>query len=215
MQTAISAILPPPPPQRGPAVAATLPPPRGPLRRFSVDEYHRLIECGILTDEDKVELLDGYVVLKIPGNPPHDSCLMVMLETVRALTSAGWSVRCQSAVTLPTSEPEPDLAVIRGTSRDYLLHHPGPSDCGLLIEIAGSSLSRDRDEKGPIYAAAGIGEYWIVNLLDRQIEVYSSPTTGRPNAICAVQRLFRPGDTVPLILDRTMVGQVAVRDVLP
>jgi Uma2 family endonuclease len=215
MQTAISAIRPPPRPQRGPAVASTLTPPQGPLRRFSVDEYHRLIEGGILSDEDQVELLDGYVVLKMPGNRPHDSCLAVMLETVRALASAGWSVRCQSAVTMPTSEPEPDLAVVRGTVRDYVLHHPGPSDCGLLIEIAGSSLSRDRDEKGPIYAAAGIDEYWIVNLLDRQIEVYSNPTTGRPNVICAVQRLFRYGDTVPLILDGTIVGQVAVRDVLP
>jgi Uma2 family endonuclease len=107
------------------------------------------------------------------------------------------------------------LAVVRGALRDYVLHHPGPSDCGLLIEIAGSSLSRDRDEKGPIYAAAGINEYWLVNLLDRQIEVYSNPTPGRPNAICAVQRLFRYGDTVPVILDGTIVGQVAVRDVLP
>ena len=174
-----------------------------------------MIECGILTDEDKVELLDGYVMLKIPGNPPHDSCVMVMEETVRALASAGWSVRCQSAITLPTSEPEPDLAVVRGTHRDYLLHHPGPSDCGLLIEIAGSSLTRDRDEKGPIYAAAGIDEYWIVNLLDRQIEVYSNPTPGRPHAICAVQRLFRYSETVPLILDGTIIGQIAVRDVLP
>src|SRR3954447_11137654 len=84
------------------------------LRRFSVDEYHRMIETGILDETDRVELLDGYVVLKMPRNPPHDGTIQKVQKRLLQFAPVGWEVRIQSALTLPESEPEPDLAVVRG-----------------------------------------------------------------------------------------------------
>jgi Uma2 family endonuclease len=126
------------------------------FRRFSVAEYHRLIETGVLTEEDKVELLNGYVVLKMLRNPPHDSRIQKLNRLLMALLPAGWDIRMQLAVTLASSEPEPDVAVVRGSPADYEVDHPGAGDIGLLLEVADSSLTRDRDDKGPIYADAGL-----------------------------------------------------------
>lgn len=187
----------------------------GSLRRFSVDEYHRMIESEILTDEDKVELLNGYVVLKMPKNPPHESSINAFTELFPKLSVNGWTLRVQSAVTLVESEPEPDFTIARGSWRDYRSRHPSPADIGMLIEVADSSLSRDRDEKGPIYADAGIAEYWIVNLVDRQVEVYSSPSGPIANPSFLANRIYRPGDSVPLILDGKAVGLVLVDEILP
>jgi Uma2 family endonuclease len=141
-----------------------------PIRRFSVAEYHRLIEIGILTEDENVELLEGWIVPKMPRNPPHDAGV----ETIRGVLSsrlpAGWSIRGQSAISTGDSEPEPDVAVVRGEPRTYRQRHPGPADIGLLIEIVDSSVNRNRGEKGLIYARAGILHYWIVNLVESWIE---------------------------------------------
>ena len=201
------------------SVAAPPPPPRlkayAALRPFSVAEYQRLTEIGILTDEDKVELLDGLVVLKMPRNPPHDSSIQALAQLIPPLLPVGWSVRSQLAVVVATSVPEPDVAVARGSWRDYHTRHLGPADVGLVIEVAESSLDRDREDKRPIYADAGIPVYWIVNLVDQQVEVYTAPTGGGPTAAYAQRQDFRAGDSIPLVLDGTVVGQVAVADVLP
>jgi len=138
-------------------------PPRGPFRRLTVSEYHRLIQVGVLTDEDKVELLNGYLVLKMPRNPPHDASVMAVQEALQSIRPPGWCVRVQCTVTLTTSEPEPDSVVARGAHRNYAAHHPGPGEIGLVVEVSDTSLDRDRDDKGPIYAAAGLPE-----ILDRQ-----------------------------------------------
>jgi Uma2 family endonuclease len=193
------------------APIAPPPPPSGPFRRLTVAEYHRLIQVGVLTDEDKVELLNGYMVLKMPRNPPHDASVMALHEALQSLCLPGRCVRVQCAITLATSEPEPDIVVARGSQRDYAAHHPGPSEIGLVVEISDTSLDRDRDDKGPIYAAAGLPEYWIVNLVDRQVEAYTQPTgTGYSR-----RQDFRPGAMIPLTLDRNVVGQIAVQDLLP
>src|SRR6266542_1807938 len=102
-----------------PTALITAPPPPGPVRQFTVAEYHRLIQTGILTDEDKVELLNGYVVHKMPRNPSHDLSVMLAQELLRARIPAGWCVRGQCSVTLATSEPEPDVSIVRGSQRDY------------------------------------------------------------------------------------------------
>src|SRR3954465_5370056 len=102
------------------------------LAKFSVARYQRMIESGVLTSEDKVELLDGYVVLKMPRNPPHDGTIQVVRGALAALLPGGWDVRIQSAILLTESEPEPDLAVVRGDFRTYLSRHPGPGDVGLV-----------------------------------------------------------------------------------
>src|SRR5438128_1194075 len=133
------------------------------FRRFSVAEYHRLIQTGILTEDDNLELLEGYLVCKMSRNPPHDATIQKATKRLFRVLPAGWDLRIQSAVTLPDSEPEPDFAVVRGDETAYRAHHPGPPDVGLVIEVADSTLPGDRDDKGRIYARAGIPTYWIVN----------------------------------------------------
>src|SRR6266849_885039 len=147
--------------------------PGGPLsplrlsdRQISVDDYHRLIQEGFLGENDRVELLEGWIVPKMTHNPPHDSTIQIVSECLAERIPVGWKIRIQSAVTTNDSEPEPDLAVVRGQARTYAARHPGPQDIGLIIEIAESSLLQDRHDKARIYARAGISEYWVINLMD-------------------------------------------------
>ena len=184
------------------------------IARFSVARYLRMTEEGILTADDKVELLENYVVLKMPRNPPHDGTLDFITEVLRPLLPSGWRCRDQKALVLPDSVPEPDICVARGDARTYLTRHPTAADVALVIEVADSSLLRDQRDKTRIYARAGIPLDWIVNLPDRRVEVYSSPTG--PVAAPQYQSFatFQPGDTLPLPLDATTVS-VPVADLLP
>src|SRR5688572_31511478 len=114
------------------------------IARFTVARYQRMIETGVLTADDKVELLENYVVLKMPRNPPHDSTLQRMLRPLLVVLPVGWDLRVQAAIELSDSQPEPDYAVVRGTADDYAIRHPAPADIGGLIEVADSSLLRDQ-----------------------------------------------------------------------
>src|SRR5205085_8440638 len=127
----------------------------------------------------------------------------------------GWDLQCQGTVVLADSQPEPDFAFLREVADDYTTHNPTAADSGLLIEVADSSLLRDQRDKTRIYARASIPVYWIVNLVDRRIEVYSQPTG--PIAVPAYQSFqnYQPGDDVPLVLDGQTVGTVVVADLLP
>ena len=113
------------------------------------------------------------------------------------------------------SEPEPDVAVARGDETTYDTRHPGPGDLGLVVEVAYSSLTLDRVHLARIYARAGIVEYWIVNLIDRQVEVYTQPSGPTAAPTYGHRHDYGPGDSVPLVLDGVAVGQVAVSEVLP
>lgn len=152
-----------------------------PVRRFSVDEFHRLISADVLGEDDAVELLEGWIVPKMPHLPRHDATVDLARESLSARLPAGWRVRVQSAITTSDSEPEPDLAVVRGPASRYARSHPGRGDIALVIEVADSSLSRDREFKGRLYARARIPFYWIINLVDSLIEVYAEPA-GRGNS---------------------------------
>ena len=185
------------------------------FRRFSVAEYHRLIELGILTEDDNLELLEGYLVHKMTRNPPHDAALQRGNRTWVRLLPPGWDVRVQSAITLGDSEPEPDFAIVRGDVTTYSSRHPGPADIALTVEVADSTLPGDRDDKGRIYARAGIGCYWIVNVNDQRVEEYSSPSGPDPNSKYAQRVDHRVGDEISLSLGGTTVVQVAVQDLLP
>src|SRR5215213_3927391 len=124
------------------------------IAKFSVSQYQRMVEAGILTTEDKVELLENYVVLKMPRNPPHDgTCLRIQKRLPRYIP-AGWDVRNQGSLQLTDSQPEPDFAIVRVDPTDYTTHHPTAADVGLLIEVADSSLLRDQRDKTRIYARA-------------------------------------------------------------
>lgn len=185
------------------------------FRRFTVPEYHKLIEIGILTENDNLELLEGYLVHKMTRNPAHDTALALCGDLLQAALPAGWRIRGQCSVTLAESEPEPDLAVVRGDARTYTRRHPGPADIGLVVEVADSSLDGDRADKGRIYARDGLPVYWIINLVERQVEVYTMPS-GPTTAPAYAQRTdSRVGDTVPFVLAGTTVAAFPVAELLP
>jgi Uma2 family endonuclease len=185
------------------------------MARFSVARYQRMIETGILTAADKVELLENYVVLKMPRNPPHDGTIQVVEETLRPVIPQGWRLRTQLTVVLTDSQPEPDFAIVRGNARTYLARHPAPADVGLLIEVADSSLLRDQRDKTRIYARGSIPCYWIINLIDQRIEVYTQPSGPTPIPAYQSFQTYQPGDAIPLVLDGAPVGTVAASDLLP
>jgi Uma2 family endonuclease len=185
------------------------------FRRFSVKEYHKLIEVGVLTENDRLELIDGYLVEKMPHDPIHDGTIDLVRAALAGVVPAGWLIRVQQSVTLSRSEPEPDIAVVRGTPRSFLAKHPVPADLGLVVEVSNTSLDSDRDDKIPMYARDGIPVYWIVNLVDRQVEVYEQPTGASPSPTYGTQRQYKPGDSVPVVLGGVSVGKIPVVDVLP
>jgi Uma2 family endonuclease len=185
------------------------------FRRFSVPEYHRLIELGILNEDDNLELLEGYLVHKMSRNPPHDAALQEgMISWIRVL-KPDWKLRVQSAITLPESEPEPDFAIVRGDAKTYLTRHPSAADIGLVVEVSDSSLLGDRDDKGRIYARAGIPGYWIVNVQDQWIEVYTRPSGPVADPKFGLRIDYRPGDSISLVLGNDAPILVAVQDMLP
>lgn len=202
------------------SIAVSLPPtesilPTLLLRRFAVDEYHRMIRAGILTEDEPVELLDGWIVIKTPRNPPHDATIHVISKVLSGWLPSNWDVRIQSAITTPESEPEPDVSVVRGSPRDYLDHHPGPGELGLLIEVADSSLDHDRTMKGRAYARAAIPVYWIVNLTDREVEVYTDPTGPASQPSYQTRRNFAERDAIPLLLEGRVIARIPVAQLLP
>jgi Uma2 family endonuclease len=133
-----------------------------------------------------------------------------------AAVSANWLARASGrAVTTRDSEPEPDVSVVRGRRRDYADRHPGPEDVALLVEVADTSLERDRGWKKRIYAAAGIPCYWIVNLIDGQVEVHAQPSGPGEQADYAAHQVYRRGDRIPVVLDGAEAGTIAVDDLLP
>jgi hypothetical protein len=190
-------------------------PPTYPVYRFSVDDYHQMIQTGILAEDAPVELLEGWLVPKMPHNPLHDGTIQVVEDTVRPKLPPGWRLRVQSAITTGDSEPEPDLAIVAGDARTYLNRHPQPSDMAILMEVADTSLNRDRQDKGRLFARAQIACYWIVNLLDRQVEVYTDPTGPDANPHYRQKRVYDANDAVPLLLDGQERGPIPVRLLLP
>lgn len=185
------------------------------FRRFSVAEYHKLIDIGLLTENDNLELIEGYLVLKMSRYPPHDSCIHLALRMLLRCLPPAWSLRIQSAITLSDSEPAPDLAVVRGDERTYATRHPYPADVGLAIEVADSTLLGDRADKGRIYARANIPIYWIINLGDRQVEVYSCPSSSGVASTYGQRNDYAAADQLPLMLDGVLVANIPVRDLLP
>jgi Uma2 family endonuclease len=185
------------------------------FRRFTVPEYHRLIELGILTEDDNLELLEGYLVHKMTRNPPHDAALQMGAKTWHRLLPASWDLRVQSAITLGDSEPEPDFAIVRGDARAYLSRHPAPGDIALVVEVSDSTLPGDRDDKGRIYARAGITLYWIVNVNDWHVEVYTSPSGPTSDPKYGQRVDHHSGESITLQLGSIQVVQVAVQDLLP
>jgi Uma2 family endonuclease len=183
----------------------------GSLFRMTVDQYERLVNSGVL-DGQPIELIDGLLVRKMGKKPPHVIASEAMRDELLRLLPRGWRLTIEAPVRIPDfDEPEPDLAIVRGTKDQYLDHHPGPADIGLLIEIADTTLGRDRGEKQLAYSSGGVPIYWIVNLIDGQIEVYTEPSpTGYRD-----RRVVTANEHVRLVIDEKEFGQIAVSSILP
>jgi Uma2 family endonuclease len=145
-------------------------------KRFTIDEYHRLIQLGFLQEGERVELIRGELIQMAAKGTPHTFCATRLLRQLDRLLGDRAVVRGQDPITLPShSEPEPDAVIARGNETDYLAHHPYPQDILLVIEISDSTLTYDQTTKLSLYAEADIAEYWIVNLSDRKLEQYRQP----------------------------------------
>ena len=144
------------------------------LRRWRRVEYERLVDLGAFEDGEPVELIGGQLIVAEPKGSEHATSVEMAGYALRAALPAGWIVRGQNPISLDDeSAPEPDIAVVRGALTDY--RHAHPARPALIIEVAETSLRFDRIEKGSLYARAGIVDYWIVNLVDRVVEVYRDP----------------------------------------
>ena len=188
---------------------------RSRARRWTRLEYERLIEEGFLDEDEPIELLDGLLLVKEPQHSAHRTAVTLVAEAVRVAFGDRWFVQIQSPIILDDrSEPEPDVAVVAGAPRDYVDAHP--SRPALIVEVALSGLRRARERKARAYARGGIDDYWIVNLVDRVLEVHRGPArreTARPRWGYASIATLRAHDFVtPLAAP---AARIPVADLLP
>jgi Uma2 family endonuclease len=185
------------------------------LHRWTRREYARLIDHGFLDEDDPIELLDGLLLVKEPQSSPHRTSVLLAAKTLEQAFGAGWFVQVQSPISLDArSEPEPDVCVVRGVPRDYLDEHPARP--ALIVEVALSGLRVARGRKAAAYARGGIADYWIVNLVDRVLEVHRAPARpgpARPRwGYAAITTLDAGALVAPLAAP---AARVRVADLLP
>ena len=177
------------------------------VHAFTVDDYHRMAEAGILSADERTELIEGVVVTMSPIGAPHFVAVLRLEKLLRDAVGERALVSVQGPVRLPPrSEPQPDLALLRPPVDRYEAVLPGPADVFLLIEVSDSTLARDRDVKAPLYAAHGIPEYWLVDLEAHHVLVHRNPLPAerrwqsvqplRSDAVLDLAAL--PGAAVPL-----------------
>ena len=181
------------------------------LHHISLDRYHAMIAAGILGEDDPVELLAGKIIDMSPSGRYHAVCVTQLAEWFLPRLKNQYICRQEQPITIPSgSEPEPDYVIAARRDHKYLTHHPYPEDIYLLIEVADQTLARDRGAKLRIYAAAGIPEYWILNLIDRQVEIYADPDTVAGSY--AKRHILGEAE---IIVAHPLAGRVAVVNLLP
>lgn len=177
--------------------------------RWTVKRYHHAIERGLLTEEDRVELLQGDLIDIMPVGELHSDTVERLAEYFFQRFGTKYRLRSENPVILSeTSQPQPDFAIARKRKEGRRGGHPVPGEIILLIEVADNSLEKDRKIKAPLYAAAGIPEYWIINIRDGQVEVYLQPEAD--DTYTSIE-LYAVGDH----LVSPAVGRLAVSDLLP
>jgi Uma2 family endonuclease len=182
-----------------------------PLHRLTLDEYDAMVASGAFSPRDRFHLINGFLVDKMTQNDPHCTADDLCGAALANVIPSGWYVRSAKPVRLPpNSKPEPDRCVVRGTIRDYSHRSPGPADVGLIVEVSDTSLGEDR-KLAQVYAASRIPVYWIVNLVDKKLEVYAEP--GPAGYVSRVDYVV--GQDVPVILDGVEIGRIAVANILP
>ncbi|QKD81924.1 Uma2 family endonuclease [Thermoleptolyngbya sichuanensis A183] len=162
-------------------VAATKPLQTPQPVRFTVQDYHRLVELGLLGEDDHIELIRGELIQMAARGTAHETCITRLLRVLPELVGDRATLRCQSPITLSfDGEPEPDFSIVQNREDDYESAHPTPAETLLVMEVADSSLEYDRTVKLSLYAEAGIRDYWLFNVVDRYLEAYSQPAEVAP-----------------------------------
>jgi len=183
------------------------------LRRWSRGEYARLIDYGILDEDDPVELLDGLLLVKEPQHSPHRTAVLLTAKALERAFGEGWFVQTQSPIILDDrSEPEPDVCVVHGSPRDYVTAHP--SHPALIVEVAQSGLHLARGRKAVAYARAGIADYWILNLIDRLLEVHREPRRAADRRWGYASIEVLEADAA-VSLHATLAASIRITDLLP
>ena len=185
------------------------------IRRWTRKEYDRLIEIGFLDEDEPVELVGGQLIVAEPKGTGHSVAIELAAEALRKAFGAGWTVRVQDPIAPDDeSEPEPDVAVVAGSPREYLAAHP--SRPALVLEVSDSSLAFDRRDKGSLYARAQILDYWIVNLVDRVLEVYRDPVLSADALYgWSYARVLRLGPEATISPVAAPAASISVTDLLP
>jgi Uma2 family endonuclease len=176
---------------------------------ISVDDYEKMIRLGVFTENDRVELIRGWIVAKMAIGPKHAACVKRFNRLLGRRAAELAMIGIHDPVRLIDSEPEPDVSVVRLRADRYASGHPEPPDIFLIIEVADSSLNENRTIRKAMYAESGIAEYWIVNLVDECLEVYRGP---RPDGTYQDERVLRRGESTDIAALPGVV--VAVDDVL-
>jgi Uma2 family endonuclease len=164
------------------------------LKYWTVPEYHRMSELGILNSNERTELIAGQITLMAAKGTPHVTALYLLANALREQLGNAALIRTQDPIQLDNfSEPEPDLIIAVGTVLDYATQHPRPHQVYLVVEVADSPLKQDCEIKDKLYASAGISDYWVLDLKNRQLHIFRNPTpTGytshliltEPNQVC-------------------------------
>jgi Uma2 family endonuclease len=181
---------------------------------FSTEEFYRLLETEFFPDDARVGLWEGRIYKKMSKTQAHAVTGDKIHRRLDRALPAGWYVGGENPVTVSENKaPLPDLVVLRGEPDDYIDRRPGTADVGLVVELSFRSLKVDTGTKLAAYASAGFSAYWVINLLDRVIHVYSEPVPAEGRF--ASMTTVKPGETVPLALDGVQVAMIAASDLLP
>jgi Uma2 family endonuclease len=166
------------------------------VKYWTVSDYRRMSEIGILAPNERTELINGQIVLMVAKGTPHVTSLHLLANALRDRLDNAALVRTQDPIQLDDwSEPEPDIVIARGTVLDYADHHPRPEEIELVVEVADSTLKQDCEIKDKLYAQAGIADYWVLDLKNRQLHVFRNPT---PTGYTSHLILAEPNEIAPL-----------------
>jgi Uma2 family endonuclease len=181
------------------------------LRRWTVEDYHRMGEFGILHADERTELIAGQVLFMAAKGTPHVTALRLLAIALDALLAdLAFFASTQDPIQLDGfSEPEPDCAIVRGTILDYADRHPCPSDIAFVVEVADSTLKYDTEVKDKLYAQSGITDYWVLDLKNRQLHVFRNPT---PTGYTSHLILTEPNQITPIAFPNITLN---LTDILP
>jgi Uma2 family endonuclease len=194
-------------------VDPTWSPPPESLYRMSLEHYEAMVASGVFSRFDRFHLIRGLLVAKMTQNTPHSTSDLLCGAVLERIIPPGWHVRPGKPIRIPIqiSKPEPDRSVVRGGIRDYRHRDPDASEVGMVVEVADSRLREARDLI-PVYGGGGIPVYWIVNLVDRKVEVYSRPSK---KGSYRTHKEYLPGQQVPVIIGGQQLQPIAVDEILP